>query len=160
MLPRIAGQIPTSARASVDLPEPLGPNHAERIACLQREAQILNQRVFVARRGDGDILHIDALARARQNHVGIRSEPVAEHLAEAPIGLAAGDEMPPLADRGLDRRESACRQYGSRNHHAGRDRLHDGEPGAEREHGRLQAEAEDLRPPGGKNCRSCSPTRA
>ncbi len=102
--PLSVGHTPTRARASVDLPDALGPDQTEALARLQLEPDRLDDRRLRAGRADEDVLHGEAaLGRGR----GLTGYPAPARptgdVLEAAVALARADEALPVGDCDLDR---------------------------------------------------------
>ncbi len=146
MTPRAGFQMPTSARASDDLPDPLGPMTPSAVPAVEREARPRAARppwlpggatLSAVTRSDWR----GAGSGTRACSAGVAGERVE---SRAPA-LPRGDEGAPVRDRELDRRERARGEDGRRDDDARARFLLDHQIRAKRQHGGLQHEAQDAR---------------
>ena len=140
------GQTPTSARASVDLPEALGPMTPSPCPACEREADILRRSASCAPGGATTTLFEPrALRRRRSGRIG--GVLPADSRRSSPAAAASSGARPRSGRQLRDRRARSARARAAAQDRGGDDDAGGGlavddEPGADAEHGRLQHEAE------------------
>ena len=121
-----------------------GAKHAEGVASRKLEGDAGQNRGPRARRAGGHLAHGQRLVGQGQMGVALFGIGDGDHLADAVIGLASADEAAPLPDNLFDRGQSAGGDNRGGDHQAAGHFALDDEIGAERQHRRLQQEAQPL----------------
>jgi hypothetical protein len=86
------------------------PDHAERLAAVQREIDILANDRRAARHRDCRALHDQRARRRLQRHRRILNWKVRQQIRKPRPALPRGDKAAPIGDRKIDRRQRAAAQ--------------------------------------------------
>ena len=138
MRPRAGCQTPTSIRARLDLPDPLGPMMPSPLPALSTKLMLAATSRCVPGGATLAESTVSVWLGAGSDIGAACDREQSEQLVERVPALPGRDETLPVGDRKVDRRERARAQNRAGDDDAGGRLLVDDEPGADREHGRLQ----------------------
>ena len=126
------------------LPRCARPDHAQPMAGLELEGDVLHRHLLVARRHDAHPFDRQTARRSLQQHLRRPWRQLFEQAVEPMPALPRGDEALPVRDREIDRRQRPRAEDGAGDDDAGGRLLVDHQVGADAEHRRLQHHAQHL----------------
>ena len=145
MLPRTGVHTPTSMRASDDLPDAVGPITPSALPPVSEKLTSWQTIVGPPGTATAAPLHDKRARRRLQRHRRVLYRKMRQQIRQPRPALPRGDKAAPIGDRKVDRRQRAAAQDRAGDDDARRRLLIDHQPGADRENGGLQQQAQHFR---------------